>query len=85
MPSSAEKRALIERDGYHCRFCGIPVIRAEVRARIRAAYLDALPWGTKYTKQHAGFQALWLQYDHLVPHARGGTNAPDNMLITCAP
>ena len=35
--------------------------------------------------QHAAFQALWLQYDHLVPHARGGTNAPNNMLITCAP
>src|SRR6266478_4732048 len=31
MPTSAEKELLHQRDGYHCRFCGIPVIRAEVR------------------------------------------------------
>lgn len=85
MPSSAEKRMLIARDGYHCRFCGIPVIRAEIRTRMRAAYPAALAWGNTNDTQHAAFQALWLQFDHLVPHARGGTNAPDNMLITCAP
>jgi hypothetical protein len=38
MPSAAEKAALYSRDGYHCRFCGIPVIRGEVRKRIRSAY-----------------------------------------------
>ena len=32
-PTSAEKRLLHERDGYRCRFCGIPVIRREVRDR----------------------------------------------------
>jgi 5-methylcytosine-specific restriction endonuclease McrA len=85
MPSSAEKRALIARDGHHCPFCGIPLIRAEIRSLIRGAYPDALAWGATNDTQHAGFQTLWLQYDHLVPHARGGTNAPDNMLITCAP
>src|SRR5438552_17196401 len=26
MPTSAEKLLLFQRDGYHCRFCGIPVI-----------------------------------------------------------
>src|ERR1700676_1705758 len=25
MPTSTEKRYLLQRDGYHCRFCGIPV------------------------------------------------------------
>ena len=30
MPRSAEKRILHQRDGYHCRFCGIPVIPATV-------------------------------------------------------
>jgi len=28
MPTRAEKELLLQRDGYHCRFCGIPVIRA---------------------------------------------------------
>ncbi|MFT3896099.1 MAG: HNH endonuclease [Thermomonas sp.] len=84
MPSSEEKRFLLQRDGYHCRFCSMPVIRSEIRVRIAKAYPSALPWGNRNSEQHAAFQAMWLQYDHIVPHARGGTNGPDNMVITCA-
>lgn len=85
MPNTAEKRALLERDGYHCRFCGIPVIRESVRRRIRESYPDALPWGRTNLSQHAAFQALWVQYDHILAHARGGDNSPQNMIITCGP
>lgn len=84
MPESAVKRALIERDGHHCRLCGMPVIRAEVRQHLHRAYPDALPWGRRNSEQHAAFQVLWLQYDHLIPHARGGSNDLENMLIACA-
>src|SRR5262245_56913560 len=38
MPTLAQKLELLRRDGYHCRFCGIPVIRTEVRKRIHDAY-----------------------------------------------
>ena len=31
---------------------------------------------------HAGLQATRLQYDHLPPHARGGTKEISNMLVT---
>ncbi len=85
MPDAAEKAALHRRDGYHCRFCGLPVIRSEVRKKIHKAYPDALPWGRTNQSQHAAFQAMWAQYDHLVPHSRGGNNAADNMVVTCAP
>ena len=81
----ALRRRLLQRDGYHCRFCGIPVIRAEVRAQIRKAYPDALPWGDSNRTQHAAFQTMWVQYDHLLPRAKGGRNELDNLLITCAP
>jgi hypothetical protein len=84
MPNAAEKRALIERDGYHCRFCGLPVIRPEIRKLLHKAYPDALPWGRANDSQHAAFQAMWLQYDHIVPHARGGNNDLENLVITCA-
>src|SRR5260221_650933 len=30
-PMQDVRRRVIDRDGYHCRFCGIPVIRDEVR------------------------------------------------------
>jgi len=85
MPTTAEKHELHQRDGYHCRFCGIPVIRKEVRERIRVVYLDALPWGRLNIEQHAAFQAMWAQYDHLTPHAFGGTNDLENLVVTCAP
>lgn len=28
---------------------------------------------------------MWAQYDHLLPHAKGGTNELNNMVLTCAP
>jgi 5-methylcytosine-specific restriction endonuclease McrA len=85
MPTTAEKFRLLERDHYHCRFCGIPVIREEVRTRITRLYPDALSWGRQNPTQHAAFQAMWAQYDHLMPHARGGNNDFENIVITCAP
>jgi hypothetical protein len=47
MPTRAEKAQIHLRDGHNCRFCEMPVIRPEVRSRIRAAYPDALSWGSK--------------------------------------
>lgn len=84
MPGKGEKISLLQRDGFHCRFCGIPVIRREVRALLHSIYPDVLPWGRTNDAQHAAFQALWAQYDHIVPHARGGTNDLFNMVIACA-
>jgi len=72
MPSKADKQLLLIRDGFHCRFCGIPVIRAEVRQRIAKAYPNALSWGRRNVEQHAAFQAMWTQYDHVLPHSKGG-------------
>ena len=89
MPNAEERRRLIGRDGYHCRFCGIPLIRLEVRNALRKVYGEALPWPTrgkgcdKY--KHAAFQCMWLQYDHITPHSRGGGNGLDNLVVTCAP
>ena len=85
MPSEEEEDTLIRRDGYHCRFCGVPVIPKKVREKLKKLYPSAVKWGRTNLEQHAGLQALWLQYDHVVPHARGGTNDIDNLIITCAP
>ena len=87
MPNKSEKAALISRDGYRCRFCQTPLVRKETRDAIRSVYPSALRWGesNKNSEQHTAFQAMWLQYDHVVPHSRGGTNEASNLLITCAP
>jgi 5-methylcytosine-specific restriction endonuclease McrA len=44
-----------------------------------------LPWGRTNMTQHAAFQAMWAQYDHVLPYARGGNSTLDNMIVTCAP
>jgi 5-methylcytosine-specific restriction endonuclease McrA len=81
----AIKRDLIIRDGFKCRFCGIPLVRGVTRSLIRKCYPNALRWGLANADKHAAFQAMDLHYDHLLPHARGGSNEMDNMLVTCAP
>jgi 5-methylcytosine-specific restriction endonuclease McrA len=84
-PDAANRALLHQRDGYHCRFCGIPVIRAEVRKRMNARYPGAALWGRRNRECHAAFQAMWAQYDHVVPFTLGGDTQTDNLIVTCAP
>jgi 5-methylcytosine-specific restriction endonuclease McrA len=83
-PISAQILELHKRDGYHCRYCGLPVIRSEIRRKLSILYPNAVPWGKTNASQHAAFQAMWVQYDHVVPHSHGGTNDLNNLVVTCA-
>ena len=85
MPDTKTQAALHDRDGYYCRFCGIPVIRKQVRERLRKLYSAAALWGRRNQDQHAALQCMWAQYDHVLPHSRGGTNELLNVVVTCAP
>lgn len=85
MPSRNEEAKIIGRCGRHCLFCGIPLIREQIRNAIRKVYPDHLPWGTTNPGQHAAFQCMWLQFDHVTPHSRGGDNSIANVIVTCAP
>jgi hypothetical protein len=85
MPGADVQAALHARDGYYCRFCGIPVVRKQVRERLRRLYPEVPIWGRKNAEQHAALQCMWAQYDHLLPHSRGGSNELSNLVVTCAP
>lgn len=84
IPAATERR-LIARDGYNCRFCGIPLIRGETRRLIQAAYQEALRWGGGNKDKHTAFQAMEMHFDHMLPRSRGGSREIENMLVTCAP
>lgn len=80
----AMKRALIARDGHHCRLCGIPLVRAEIRKKLTQFYPDAVRWtGVRAAQQHRGLQVMWLQYDHVIVHSRGGETSMENLVVTC--
>ena len=78
------KRALVARDGHHCRLCGIPLIRADVRKLLNHHYPEAARWtGSRASDHHRGLQVLWLQYDHVVVHSRGGQTSTQKIVVTC--
>jgi 5-methylcytosine-specific restriction endonuclease McrA len=85
MPDRSTRLSIIARDGFHCRFCGIPVIPVEVRQLLNRAYPEAAKWGRRNVDQHAALQCMWLQFDHLIPNERGGRSDIENVVITCAP
>lgn len=85
MPSVETRKAMIARDGHHCRFCGIPVIDPDIRRLLVRTYPKAVSWGSTNVAQHAAFQCMWLQFDHILPNSRGGDSTVENMVITCAP
>jgi 5-methylcytosine-specific restriction endonuclease McrA len=82
--SAATKRAVVQRDGFRCRYCSLCVIPHTVRKSLSQDYPTEVPWGATNASQHAAFQALWLQYDHVVPLSGGGANDPSNVVVTCA-
>ena len=86
MPSSEIKRMLHVRYGYHCCFCGTPVIRKQVRNRLISLYPDAVPWGGKKEfANHAAICVMDAQYDHVLPLSSGGGNDLENLVLTCLP
>jgi 5-methylcytosine-specific restriction endonuclease McrA len=79
------RREVLQRDGYRCRYCGIPVISADIRRFLARQYPESVPWDIyDPSKQHAGLSCMWLQFDHVIPHSHGGRSDTENVVITCA-
>ena len=85
-PNRADENAAIARWGRHCVFCGVPLIRSAVPKALQASYPDLVIWqSNRNADQHAAFQLMWMQFDHVVPHSRGGRTDIENIVVTCAP
>ena len=83
--SARVQREVLDRDGCFCRFCGIPVIWQKAQKAMRDAYPESVRWGARNVEKHAAFQAMDLDFDHIVPRSRGGRNTPENLVVSCAP
>lgn len=84
MPTAGEQRRIFQRDGWHCRSCGIPVVSPDARRRLSGS-CSALRWGKRNHERHAAVFALMASLDHAVPRSRGGTNDDGNLLTVCWP
>lgn len=79
------KHMVLARDGFRCRYCGLPVVHADIRKIAHSLYPEAVPWNPRVaSQQHSAFQAFWLQFDHVEPHSHGGRSSVDNVVVTCA-
>lgn len=79
------KSAVLVRDGYRCRYCGLPVVHSDIRKLAHSLYPDSVPWDSRRPEQqHSGFQVFWLQYDHVEPHSHGGRSSVENVVVSCA-
>ena len=78
-------RAVAGRDGHGCRFCGTPTIERGAREMLRAAYPDALRWGSGPDERHAAFDAMALRVLHVLPPERGGETVDANLVAACEP
>lgn len=84
MPTAETRKIVLARDDYHCRFCDSPVVPKEVILAMSKVYPAEARWSGVASEQHRFFQAMTLQYDHVLPHSRGGDSGADNIVITCA-
>ena len=85
MPGATMRKLVMERDGHHCRFCGVPVIATDARKAMIASYGEVIPWSRQFWLTHAGFPALQMSLDHMVPHQRGGESIAENLVVACDP
>ena len=84
-PSKQIAAMVIENFGWHCAYCGIGLINRDARRHLLQAYPEALRWGRKNDDKHVAFMAMDNEFDHVIPHSRGGNNEIENLVPSCAP
>ena len=75
---------VMERDGFRCRFCGVPVVLRRAQDRMNALVGDdVFPMGRTNATRHGVRLCLTATMDHVEPHGRGGGSGLDNLVTAC--
>lgn len=85
MPSKIIEREVYKRDGWRCRYCETRVISKQARDVFRKHFPLEARTGRTNEDNHFGLSTLTATLDHIVPHKRGGSNEPDNLVTACGP
>ena len=83
-PPASLSAAILRRDNYHCRYCGLPVIsRAIFVVFALVVGPDAFTFGRTNLTRHGAALISWAQIDHVVPYTRGGATDMSNLVTAC--
>lgn len=78
--------AVMERDGYRCRYCGNPILtRADLKRAQAALGADRFPITRANTTTHGIRLVFSGTLDHVEPHSRGGRTDASNLVTACWP
>jgi hypothetical protein len=79
-------RSVLERDGYRCRYCDIPVIYTNEVRKLRALFgAENFQMSQSNRIAHGTLRAFYNSFDHVVPLSRGGRTCLDNLVTACYP
>ena len=79
--------ALFDRDGWHCRYCGIPIggNRKHFKKFAKQIDMPELIQGRNDETRHGVYLMMMASHDHVDPHGRGGTDDLSNLVTACWP
>jgi len=79
-------RSVLERDGYRCRYCNIPVIYTNEARKLRALFgTENFQMSKSNQVAHGTLRAFYNSFDHVVPLSRGGRTSLENLVTACYP
>jgi hypothetical protein len=80
------ERQLMERDGYTCRYCRMPVLPGSVFTKFHDQVgVDNFPTVGTNAQRHGIKLVFSGTLDHVEPHSRGGRTTPENRVTCCWP
>lgn len=81
------EKALFVRDGYRCRYCETRVVPGSVFKRMQTLLgKEVFDATSRSNSARNGVKlAFSAALDHVVPHSRGGSTDPDNLVTACWP
>ena len=85
-PRPAEVRAVLEADGYRCRYCQREVVHPDLLRALQAVVgKSAFPLGPGNAGRHGSVFAHRAVVDHILPRKRGGRTELGNLVTACYP
>lgn len=79
-------RTILDRDGYQCRYCHIPVIYKAEAKKLQVLFGAEIFRVSKSNRiAHGTLRAFYNSFDHVLPLSRGGTTSLDNLVAACYP